>query len=520
MSFFASVTYSEAAKSNNNMLVESHWPRQKHEFMAYLQRETRALEQVVIHHLSLSSHEACTVSPARCWKFGSFNVVIPVMVNNSYEVAVRCPWPHRMHSPTSPDIAGEKIRGEAATYAWVSSHCPNVPIPKFLGFGLSNGLSFTPLVRCSWIRRAYEWLRQRIQRAFFDVEYWRPFAPSSSPVILRTGYLITELIGPHQGKMLRKQWPIQTVDHLNTLYRSLARVLLDLIKIPLPRIGSFTVHDSGQVTLGGRPLTAPLAMLEGGGIPSDIAPTTTYTSVDAYLEDLLHCHDTRMRWQPNAVESPLDAEAQLASIVVWKAIRSQFVDRNVQHGPFALQFTDLSKSNIFVDRNYNITAIVDLEWTCSLPLEMLQPPFWISGNTQWDFVGKGKPLAATEATFIVAGRLFLDILSEEQESRSSSQQPAFDAESVIRGAFEKKSHWYFTGLKYPGVTYAYLIHHIQRMLSSRAAPRFPHYELAHYYMKDITQFINQKVTEKAQYDESLRQLFKEERAAGSAVTLV
>jgi hypothetical protein len=508
----SSATHSVLADDDHNMLVQADWPRQQREFMEYLQRETQTIEQAVAYHLSLPSQGSCTLEPLSDWSGGSFNVMIPVIINNSHRVAIRCPWPHRMQSLTSPDMAGEKIRSEAATYAWVSSHCPNVPIPQLLGLGLPDGRSFTPVTRCSWFRQTYELLRQHVQRTFFDVEYWRPFVPSSSPVVLQTGYLITDFIEPHQGTMLLRRWPSNDPAHRETLFRSLSNVLLDLIKVPLPRIGSFTISNSGQVSLSGRPLTAPLALFEAEGIPSEITPTTTYASVDTYIEDLLHCHDTRMLHQPNAVESDYDTKGQLATIVLWKAIRSHFTDRTLRNGPFALQFTDLHSSNIFVDEQYNITAIVDLEWTCSLPLEMLQPPFLLSGQIQDDFVRGTDKVVMNEGAFVPVCQEFLDIFGQEQSSRESSQKPAFDAVGVVRTAFEKKSHWYFAGLKYPRVTYSFLIHHLQPlyMPSHLFSDELDHFDatFSPCYTKDLSQFVDQKVKEKAQYDEDLRGLFK------------
>lgn len=541
---YPSATYAEVVADDHNMLVEVQWPRQKRAFLEYLQRESSAIEQAVRYHLSLSSRALCTVAPLREWRGGSFNMMIPVTVrpqgnkhhhdtDGGYRVAVRCPWPHRMQSQTSPDMAAEKVRGEAATYAWLSAHVPSVPIPQLRGFGLSDGRAFTPLVCCSWIRRAYESLRQRLQRLFLffsasasassssaAAEYWRPFFPSMGPVQLQTGYFITDFVERRQGRMLHELWPPREPADRQKMFRSLSRLLLDLIEIPLPRIGSFTVHDSGEVTLSGRPLTVPLAMLENEAIPSEIPPNTTYTCVETYLEDLLHCHDTRMEHQLNAVEGFYDAEGQLGTIVAWKAIRSHFMDRSLRNGPFALQLTDLHQSNIFVDDQYNITAIIDLEWTCSLPLEMLQPPFWLSGHIQDSFVGPSEKVITNEKAFIPASREFLDIFGEEQKSRNPSRKLPFNAESVIRAAFEKKSHWYFAGLKYPRVTYSFLTLHIIPIFAP--VDLFPRhvYEFdpifARYYTADASQFVDKKVKEKKQYDEALLELFPEEKKKAEA----
>lgn len=404
-------------------------------------------------------------------------------------------------------MASEKIRGEAATIAWLSSHCPNVPVPRIWGFGLSGGRSFTPLANASWARRAYEWLRRQALIRFFGMDDWRPFVPFSSPEHLKSGYIITEYIEPHQGEMLSAKWPSSELSHRTTLFRGLANILLDLIRVPLPRIGSFTVSDTGEVTLSGRPLTAALASLEAEGVSSEISPTTTYTSTDTYINDLLHCHDTRLRDQPNAVECKLDAEGQMATVVVLKAIRSQFVDRKLQQGPFALQLTDIRGSNLFVDDHYNITAIVDLEWSCSLPVEMQQLPFWFSGHEGDDFLGD--KAMENEQAYITACREFLAILDEEQSRRHLARLP-IDARSIISKAFEKKSHWYFAALCWPRTAYSLLVDHLQPMFApshadTDGAAIFQN-TVAPYYTTNASGFIDQKVRDKAEYDQELREL--------------
>ena len=268
-----------------------------------------------------------------------------------------------------------------------------------------------------------------------------------------------EFVEPRQGIMLSKKWPTTDQSHRRNLFRSLVNILLDLMEVPLPRIGSFTVLDTGEVSLTGRPLTAALASLEAEEISSDMPPGTTYSSAGSYVEDLLHCHETRLRDQPNAVEEDTGAVGQMATVVVLRAVKSHFIDRKMRDGPVVFQFTDLHECNIFVDDQYNITAIVDLEWCCSLPVEMHQPQFWLSGHLGDDFLEDGR--AENEATFLAAYNEFLDILRSEHKSRDSHSRTAFDPAQIIQSALEKKSHWYFAAVTHPRTAYSFLVDHLQ-----------------------------------------------------------
>lgn len=70
---------------------------------------------------------------------------------------------------------------------------------------------------------------------------------------------------------------------------------------------------------------------------------------------------------------------QTSSLTTMRAIFSSFFRRDLRRGPFVLTLTDLHQSNIFVDENWHITSLIDLEGACSLPIEILHPPYWLTG---------------------------------------------------------------------------------------------------------------------------------------------
>lgn len=49
--------------------------------------------------------------------------------------------------------------------------------------------------------------------------------------------------------------------------------------------------------------------------------------------------------------------------------------------------TDLHQSNIFVDDNWRITYLVDLEWAYSRPVEIAEPLYWLT-NKGVDKIGR------------------------------------------------------------------------------------------------------------------------------------
>jgi len=60
-----------------------------------------------------------------------------------------------------------------------------------------------------------------------------------------------------EGQMLSSSWEQHCHDEnrRSNLYHSLAKIMLDLAKVPLPRIGSWRMDDRGVISLTNRPLS-------------------------------------------------------------------------------------------------------------------------------------------------------------------------------------------------------------------------------------------------------------------------
>ena len=190
--------------------------------------------------------------------------------------------------------------------------------------------------------------------------------------------------------MLSESWDGKRHDKVrrSNLFRDLSKILISLARVPLPRIGSFTIDDKGVTSLTNRPLTLRLQELENEGIPIEISRQDTYTAVEPYIQDLLSYHDSRLLYSPNAVNYALDGKFQMAAIAGMRAVMPRFLERSLRHGPFVFSLTDMHQSNIFIDEQWNIKYLIDLEWTCSLPVEMQQPPHWLISCGVDEMVGE------------------------------------------------------------------------------------------------------------------------------------
>ncbi|OAA36406.1 hypothetical protein ISF_09952 [Cordyceps fumosorosea ARSEF 2679] len=88
------ITLSEAKSKSRNVLHALRFPLQKREFYARIERQRHLLSHIVAHHLN-TDIASVTISEQEHWIHGSFNLCVPVLVNNAAAVIVRFPLPGR-----------------------------------------------------------------------------------------------------------------------------------------------------------------------------------------------------------------------------------------------------------------------------------------------------------------------------------------------------------------------------------------------------------------------------------------
>lgn len=138
----------EALEEEENMLFRLAYPSQRTEFYVWILQHRKDFEAIVSHHLSLASNEICQFAEVKDWRPGSFNVCIPISIDNwrkhpGRRVLLRIPLPYKVGESACPGNADEKLRTEAATFIWIG--CPDIPIPYLWGFGLPGGRSVCTL---------------------------------------------------------------------------------------------------------------------------------------------------------------------------------------------------------------------------------------------------------------------------------------------------------------------------------------------------------------------------------------
>lgn len=279
-----------------------------------------------------------------------------------------------------------------------------------------------------------------------------------------TGYLLVEYIDKPGVEMLSETWSQDRHDkgkRINFL-RALSRILLSLSQTPLPRIGSWTLDTNGFLRLSNRPLTLRLHQLENGGILTNMKRDLTYSAAEGYYLDLLSYHDSRIRHQPNSIIDAEDGRDQVARLAIMRALLPHFTSRELRHGPFFFRLTDLHPSNIFVDDQWNIKWIIDLEWACSLPAETLRPPYWLTDRSIDGLTEEHLD------EFRLAHGEFMDIFEEEEKrlaplKNASMAVPSYRT-SIMRNGLRIGNFWFFHALDSPKGMYNVFSQHIHHVL--------------------------------------------------------
>ncbi|KAL1973112.1 hypothetical protein VTN31DRAFT_6654 [Thermomyces dupontii] len=298
-------------------------------------------------------------------------------------------------------------------------------------------------------------------------------------------------LGKHQESRLR-----------NNFFRDLSRILLSISRIPLPRIGFFIIDNNGYLSLTNRPLRFELQNLENEKIPTDIPRDCTYSTVDSYVVDLLGVHDNRLRYQPNAVNDVTDCACQMAAHAAMRTIFPLFFQQELRRGPFVMSLTNLHQSNIFVDDDWHITCLVDLEWACSRPIEMVQPPHWLTNKAADVIVPEEFDAVRTE---------LMAILTAEETQRydrpefSDSTMPHLS--NVMNNAWETGAFWYTLALFSPTGLFKLFFDRIRPKFDEGDSDDFPRV-MPFFWDKDAGEFVACKLATRKKYDHELQLAFQ------------
>jgi Phosphotransferase enzyme family len=188
-----------------------------------------------------------------------------------------------------------------------------------------------------------------------------------------------------------------TGDQRQNLYVQLAKIYIQLRRLEFPAIGRLAPSpDGNRAVVRKRPMTNNINVQEVEGLqPLSVmakygSETGILTSAGDYISMLL-C----IAW--NAFEKGwknVHDEAEGCDSLYHLDQFSQFVkakwlNHALDCGPFVLAHGDLEMYNLFVNKDLDMLAVLDWEWSHVVPLQLFIPPTWITNrpitSLSWDF---------------------------------------------------------------------------------------------------------------------------------------
>ncbi|KAK9438802.1 Aminoglycoside phosphotransferase [Metarhizium brunneum] len=496
-----SVTFEEAKNLDFNVIHRHNQVALAKQLYHDLWSHRESIATITKKQLGLDAGAECSVALPQDWIRGKFNVCIPIEVKSrrlGRRVLMRCPMPFALRDSASLD---EKLRGEVGAYLWMQEHCPDIRIPQLYGFSTSNG-HFTHEARLPWYMRLRR-IVLRLFRSVFQHPALSSYAPMTSPTTLPTQYMLLDYIGQDVGQMLSSTWNIHRHDpsHRNLLFHGLARIMISLARIPQPRIGSFRFHDDCTVTLTNRPSFAATALLENWGAEPSIDHEETYCSTESYVADMITLHDNYFYSNESAADDEHDCRAQMAIRTMLRTLSHNYIKREYRNGPFLLQLTDLHQSNVFVDDDWNITCLLDLEWLCALPPEALSAPYWFTGRSIDGIVDNHEGQNLTEYDGI--RKEFMRAFSEE-ESRFKLVWPL---SRIMEEMWQSKGTWFWHSLESVNGAYYLVYDHLVPQFSESISGLDKSFALL--WRRKSQHIVEKKISDFNGYTQKLGRLYTE-----------
>ncbi|KAL1878372.1 hypothetical protein Plec18167_004444 [Paecilomyces lecythidis] len=181
-----------------------------------------------------------------------------------------------------------------------------------------------------------------------------------------------------------------------------------------------------------------------------------------------------------------------------KSISSLFFRPELRRGPFFLNFTDLHQSNLLVDKEWNIKCLIDLEWSCSRPVEMMHPPYWLT-NQAVDGIDQNE--------YEKLHGEFMEVFKEEE--RKSCPQARISLSQILEQGWQIGTFWYSLALDSPTGIFTLFYEHIQPRFEKKHIDDPVFFTIMQsYWCMNAANFIRKKVQDKETYDERLRAEFE------------
>lgn len=280
------------------------------------------------------------------------------------------------------------------------------------------------------------------------------------------------------------------------LLTGMTKIILEMAKVPQPKIGSFRFNNDCTISLDSRAMFAATAILEGQGTPRTIAEGHTYTCTEPFVADLITFLDGNLTSDVSAADAETDCRSQMATRTFLRAVAHHFIKKEYRDGPFVMQLTDLNPGNFFVDDDWNITCLFDLEWVCALPPEALSAPYWVTGCSIDGLTGDAL------VKFDEVRQEFMEILREKEAEYTLTWPLA----SVMEEMWATSGVWFWHSLTSVDAAYWMISHHLSENFAVVMTTDVDK-TMSRLWSADADNAVETKVREFEEYAKDVQRLF-------------
>lgn len=326
---------------------------------------------------------------------GSFNFILQMEYKHSATNI-------RFSKPGVHMFPEEKVKNEVAVMRYISNKtCISVPVVLKWGTKEECPLKLSPFIIMSHIE--HKTLMYHVLN--------RPGCPRD----------VRGILNPNIDE-----------DQLEMLYIQLAKILLQLSKTELPKIGSLSQVDDLSWEVARRPLSMNMnELVQLGTLPRSKLPPlhTTFETASSYIETLAQLNIQHLIHQRNdAVQSADDCRRKyVARQLFYKLARDKKLTLPCyENGPFKLWCDDFRPANVLLNEDMHIAGVVDWEFTYAAPVEFSyaapwwllieKPEYWSEGINDWTRIFDRRL-----KTFLTAMRHCEDMDDQQGPCRLSDQ---------------------------------------------------------------------------------------------------
>ncbi|KAH6973810.1 hypothetical protein BKA56DRAFT_491328 [Ilyonectria sp. MPI-CAGE-AT-0026] len=452
------ITYEAARKCEDNVIIEHHRGAETHELFNHLWVDRHNAEALAVHHVGLERGTIARIAPQEQWQVGDYHICFIVevydMVHDTvHKVLFKCYIPSAFGEDFFPKALEEKMRIDVGSHVWMSEKCTEIRIPFMFGYGLPNGEQFTHVAQLGEHEQdKYKYNRELIPRYSPDA-LMSPYYPHECGNKLPAGYVVMELVETPGTCNLADVWEQIADDpiHQIKISHSISKLMLTVARQPKNRIGCFIVNNNCVVTLNSRPVMHTTSIFQRKMVSPTRPGDGPFTTTEEFVEKMLQVKDLGLVQQPNGCATEQECRSQMAYRVILRSLKDNFLKHDLDDGLFIPQLADLDFRHLRVDKNLNITCLLDIESLCVLPVETFQEPHWLLGLHVQD--------AENTYQYSNARRFFMDCFKQQEflmateTTKFLSGTPHVSLHGCMTDMWHSRGFWFMASIMSPTSMY-------------------------------------------------------------------